>query len=157
MHNIFESIISLKLIYLPEISYPEQQDIVSAKGFIYGYSGSVLLLVFSLLLIQRPDLFGIHDPTLAPRLTFVFVGLWWIGFAQVTYRRLPNNIFKKKPDNNYVWKGFVELKLVLKSLSKLTKLKKVSDSLSLFKAGVPSFLVFFNNSLKLFLNVFKST
>ena len=75
--------------YLPEISYPDQQDRVSAKGFIYGYSGSVILLVFSLFLIQRPDLFNINDPTLAPRLTFVFVGLWWIGFAQVTYRRLP--------------------------------------------------------------------
>ena len=34
--------------YLPEISYPDQQDRVSAKGVIYGYSVSVILLVFSL-------------------------------------------------------------------------------------------------------------
>lgn len=126
--------------YLPEISYPDQQDRVSAKGFIYGYSGSVILLVFSLFLIQRPDLFGINDPTLAPRLTFVFVGLWWIGFAQVTYRRLPNNIFKKKPDNNYIWKGFVELKLVLKSLSKLTRLKYFLISFFFLSIGVQTII-----------------
>jgi UMF1 family MFS transporter len=127
--------------YLPEISYPDQQDRVSAKGFIYGYSGSVILLVFSLFLIQRPDLFNINDPTLAPRLTFVFVGLWWIGFAQVTYRRLPNNIFKKKPDNNYIWKGFVELKLVLKSLSKLTRLKYFLISFFFLSIGVQTIIL----------------
>ena len=127
--------------YLPEISYPDQQDRVSAKGFIYGYSGSVILLVFSLFLIQRPDLFNINDPTLAPRLTFVFVGLWWIGFAQVTYRRLPNNIFKKKPDNNYIWKGFVELKLVLKSLSKLTSLKYFLISFFFLSIGVQTIIL----------------
>jgi UMF1 family MFS transporter len=127
--------------YLPEISYPDQQDRVSAKGFIYGYSGSVILLVFSLFLIQRPDLFGINDPTLALRLTFVFVGLWWIGFAQVTYRRLPNNIFKKKPDNNYIWKGFVELKLVLKSLSKLTRLKYFLISFFFLSIGVQTIIL----------------
>jgi UMF1 family MFS transporter len=127
--------------YLPEISYPDQQDRVSAKGFIYGYSGSVILLVFSLFLIQRPDLFGINDLTLAPRLTFVFVGLWWIGFAQVTYRRLPNNIFKKKPDNNYIWKGFVELKLVLKSLSKLTRLKYFLISFFFLSIGVQTIIL----------------
>ena len=127
--------------YLPEISYPDQQDRVSAKGFIYGYSGSVILLVFSLLLIQRPDLFGIDDPTLAPRLTFVLVGLWWIGFAQVTYRRLPNNIFKKKPDNNYIWKGFVELKLVLKYLSKLTRLKYFLISFFFLSIGVQTIIL----------------
>ncbi len=127
--------------YLPEISYPDQQDRVSAKGFIYGYSGSVILLVFSLLLIQRPDLFGIADPTLAPRLTFVLVGLWWIGFARVTYRRLPNNIFKKKPDNNYIWKGFVELKLVLKYLSKLTRLKYFLISFFFLSIGVQTIIL----------------
>ena len=32
-----------------------------------------ILLVFSLLLIQRPDLFGIDEPTLPPRLTFLYL------------------------------------------------------------------------------------
>ena len=34
--------------YLPEVAYSDQQDQVSALGFIYGYIGSVILLVFNL-------------------------------------------------------------------------------------------------------------
>jgi UMF1 family MFS transporter len=30
--------------YLPEIAFPEQQDRVSAKGFMFGYAGSLILL-----------------------------------------------------------------------------------------------------------------
>ena len=127
--------------YLPEISHPDQQDRVSAKGFIYGYLGSVILLVFSLVLIQKPDLFGIYDITLAPRLTFVLVGLWWIGFAQVTYRRLPNNVFKKKPEKNYIWKGFKELKLVFKSLSELSRLKYFLISFFFLSIGVQTIIL----------------
>ena len=127
--------------YLPEISHPDQQDRVSAKGFIYGYLGSVILLVFCLVLIQKPDLFGIDGTTLAPRLTFLLVGLWWIGFAQVTYRRLPNNIFKKKPKKNYIWKGFVELRLVFKSLSNLSRLKYFLISFFFLSIGVQTIIL----------------
>jgi len=41
--------------YLPEVAHPEQQDRASAKGFMYGYFGSVLLLILNLLMIQKPD------------------------------------------------------------------------------------------------------
>ncbi|HKJ05964.1 MAG TPA: MFS transporter, partial [Flavobacteriaceae bacterium] len=51
--------------YLPEVAYPEQQDKVSAKGFIYGYTGSIILLILCLLLIQKPNWFGIESVGLA--------------------------------------------------------------------------------------------
>ena len=69
--------------YLPEVAFPEQQDKVSAQGFIFGYTGSVLLLIFSLAMVQMPEWFGITDPTLAPRITFLLVGIWWLGFDYV--------------------------------------------------------------------------
>ena len=127
--------------YLPEISFPHQQDRVSAKGFIYGYAGSLLLLIFSLILIQKPDLFGITDPTFPPRLTFVLVGFWWFGFAQITYRRLPNNTFDKIPDKDYIWKGFMELKIVLKSLSDLKRLKYFLISFFFLSIGVQTIIL----------------
>ena len=127
--------------YLPEISFPHQQDKVSAKGFIYGYAGSLLLLIFSLILIQKPDLFGITDPTFPPRLTFVLVGFWWFSFAQITYRRLPNNTFDKIPDSDYIWKGFIELKIVLKSLSQFTRLKYFLISFFFLSTGVQTIIL----------------
>lgn len=127
--------------YLPEVAFPEQQDKVSAKGFMYGYFGSVLLLVFSLVLVQKPDWFGITDPTLAPRITFVLVGLWWFGFAQITYRRLPNNVFNHKPDKNYIWKGFLELKSVFKSLGQHSQLKYFLIAFFFLSVGVQTIIL----------------
>jgi UMF1 family MFS transporter len=127
--------------YLPEVAFPEQQDKVSAKGFIYGYAGSVLLLIFSLILVQKPDWFGIFDPTLAPRITFVLVGLWWFGFAQIAYRRLPNNVFNHKPEKDYIWKGFLELRMVLKSLSQHTRLKYFLIAFFFLSVGVQTIIL----------------
>jgi len=127
--------------YLPEISFPYQQDRVSAKGFIYGYAGSLLLLIFSLILIQKPDLFGITDPTFPARLTFVLVGFWWFGFAQITYKILPNNTFDKIPDSDYIWKGFMELKIVLMSLSQFTRLKYFLISFFFLSIGVQTIIL----------------
>ncbi|MGB0185364.1 MAG: MFS transporter [Flavobacteriaceae bacterium] len=127
--------------YLPEVAFPEQQDKVSAKGFMYGYAGSVLLLIFSLILVQKPDWFGITDPTLAPRITFVLVGLWWFGFAQITYRRLPNNVFNHKPDKDYIWKGFLELKTVFKSLKQYVQLKYFLMAFFFLSVGVQTIIL----------------
>jgi len=127
--------------YLPEVAFPEQQDKVSAKGFMYGYFGSVVLLVFSLVLVQKPDWFGITDPTLAPRITFVLVGLWWFGFAQITYRRLPNNVFNHKPDKDYIWKGFLELKSVFKSLGQHSQLKYFLIAFFFLSVGVQTIIL----------------
>jgi UMF1 family MFS transporter len=57
---------------------------VSAKGFICGYFGSLILLVFSLMMVMKPGWFGISDSSLPARISFLAVGIWWIGFAQVT-------------------------------------------------------------------------
>lgn len=127
--------------YLPEVAFPEQQDKVSAKGFMYGYAGSVLLLIFSLVLVQKPDWFGITDPTLAPRITFVLVGLWWFGFAQITYRRLPNYVFNHKPDKDYIWKGFLELKTVFNSLNQYVQLKYFLMAFFFLSIGVQTIIL----------------
>src|SRR3977135_345236 len=71
--------------YLPEIAAPEDQDRVSAKGYAYGYIGSVILQIIGFVLVLM-----IHnDPFLGPRLTFLLVGIWWAGFAQMTFAVLP--------------------------------------------------------------------
>ena len=75
--------------YLPLIASRDQYDKVSAKGYAYGYVGSVILLILCLVIIQKPDLLGITDPRLPSRIAFILVGLWWFGFAQITFNRLP--------------------------------------------------------------------
>ena len=70
--------------YLPEIAEKEEQDKLSATGFIYGYLGSALLLIICLAIIMLVD-------ESFTRYSFLLVALWWIGFAQITFSRLPKS------------------------------------------------------------------
>ena len=127
--------------YLPEVAFPEQQDKVSAKGFMLGYIGSILLLLFSLVMVNKPELFGIPNAALASRLTFVLVGVWWFGFAQITYRRLPNNVHGKKPSKDFIWKGLQELKVVAIEIKEYKSLKYFLVSFFLFSVGVQTIIL----------------
>jgi len=79
--------------FLPEIVPKEKQDFASALGFTFGYVGSVLLMLFNLSMIMFPEWYGIHDPTLPPRISFLSVGIWWVLFAQIPFAVLPDNIY----------------------------------------------------------------
>lgn len=126
--------------YLPEIAYPEQQDAVSAKGFMYGYLGSILLMILSLVLVQT-KVFGLLDEAYGSRITFILVGLWWLGFAQITYRRLPNNVYNRKPEKDYIWKGFKELKKVMQEVNQYKALKRFLFSFFFFSVGVQTIVL----------------
>lgn len=74
--------------YLPEIAPPEAQDAVSAKGFAFGYIGSMILQIICFVFVLAPGLFGITDGTFPPRLSFLLTGFWWTGFASIAFVRL---------------------------------------------------------------------
>ncbi len=122
--------------YLPEIATPDLHDKISAKGFSMGYIGGALLLIFNLLMIQRPEWFAITDASLPPKISFVTVGLWWMGFAQITFSRLPNNVFNRKPDKEVILKGFKELLKVLRELKSNRVLKTYLLSFFIFSMAV---------------------
>ena len=127
--------------YLPEVAYSDQQDHVSALGFIYGYIGSVLLLIFNLTMVMKPEWYGITNPNLAPRISFLTVGLWWMIFAQVTFRLLPDNNYHKVSKNNYIFRGFQELKKVLGELKDQPILLNFLTSFFLYSVGVQSIVL----------------
>ncbi|MBM6498971.1 MFS transporter [Flavobacterium macrobrachii] len=127
--------------YLPEIAYPEQQDRVSAKGFMYGYTGSVLLLAFNLVMVMKPELFGIEDPKLPARISFLMVGIWWMGFAQITFYHLPNNVYHKKPEKDFIFKGFKELNEVFKALKNQINLKLFLSAFFFYSVGVQTIIL----------------
>lgn len=74
--------------FLPDIATPDKQDALSAKGYVYGYIGSVVLVIICLLLIQvfaeTPK-----EKLFFTRMSFLLTGAWWFGFSQYTFRYLP--------------------------------------------------------------------
>jgi len=127
--------------YLPEVAYNDQQDQVSALGYIYGYIGSVILLVFNLTMVMKPEWYGITDASMAPRISFLTVGIWWLGFSQVTFSRLPNSIRVSRVKKNYIFKGFQELKKVVHELKDQPVLLNFLTSFFLYSVGVQSIIL----------------
>lgn len=79
--------------FLPIIATPDRFDKLSAKGFAMGYVGSVILLIINLAMVQKPGWFGLpEDGTLAVRMAFVTVGVWWLVFAAISLSRLPDDV-----------------------------------------------------------------
>ena len=120
--------------YLPQIVTEDRYDKTSAKGFAYGYVGSVILLIAILLMVQKPELFGLADAGVASRIGFVMVGLWWLGFAQISFRRLPDDTRKKS--ENLLSRGYREIRQVFKELQGQPELKKFLAAFFCYSAGV---------------------
>ncbi len=110
--------------FLPVIAEPEDQDQISARGYSMGYLGGVVLLLFNLLMIMKPGLFGIGtDSSLPARISFLSVCIWWVGFSQITFSRLPKYTFRQRVKRESVWtNGYKELRLVFRQIKKSYKL-----------------------------------
>jgi UMF1 family MFS transporter len=128
--------------YLPDIAFPEQQDRVSAKGFSMGYIGSTVLLIINLLMVIFPHTFWIETPKEAMKISFVMVGLWWIGFSHITYYYLPKGNRNDVPlTKDFIFKGFHELSLVWKQLKQNLALKRYLYSYFVFIMAVQTVML----------------
>lgn len=128
--------------YLPEIAADEDQDRVSAKGFAYGYIGSVLLQLICFAFVLKPEFFGIKDSSFAPRLSFLLVGLWWMSFAQITFSRLPKGIpANQNKGNNIFTNGFKELHKVWHQVRKMPVLEIYLLSFFFYSMGVQTVML----------------
>jgi UMF1 family MFS transporter len=128
--------------YLPEIATPDQQDRVSAKGFAFGYIGSVILQLICFVFVLKPELFGIVDESFPARLSFLLVGVWWIAFAQIPFRNLPSsNAGVRELSNNVLKSGFQELSKVWNQLSSMKFLKLYLLAFFFYSMGVQTIML----------------
>ncbi len=128
--------------YLPEIASVGEQDKVSAKGFTYGYIGSIILQIICFVFVFKPDWFGIVDDSIPARLSFLMVGVWWMVFAQIPFRNLPKGSpnFKAEKGNVMV-SGFQELKKVWRNVKQMPYLKRFLFSFFFYSMGVQTVML----------------
>lgn len=153
--------------YLPDIAYPDQQDSLSAKGYSFGYFGSVLLLLLNLAMVLKPEWFGfdlsISEEILksgilseieeakelarskasmkAMQYSFISVGIWWIVFSQYTFYYLPKNSLNKKVTKNVIFNGYKELRKVWHQLEENILLKKYLRSFFVYSMAVQTVML----------------
>lgn len=118
--------------FLPEVARPDEQDKLSAKGYSLGYIGSVLLLLINLVMIMVFEI--------SARWCFITVGLWWAGFAQYTFRHLPETATGKKFQRGILANGFKELSGVWSNLTHSPALKRYLVSFFVFSMGVQTIM-----------------
>lgn len=133
--------------YLPEIAHPEQQDAVSAKGFAMGYVGSAVLLIVNLVMVMTRETGA--EKLQMMQWAFVTVGIWWMAFAQITFRFLPKvdqelNL-QKKSEGSYIFKGFKELQKVWGELKHNKRLVRFLFAFFIYSMGVQTVMLVANH------------
>lgn len=122
--------------FLPEIVSEDQADKVSARGYALGYIGSVILLIFNLVMVMNPEWFGGITKVEAIKISFLTVGIWWLGFAQYSFYHLPSNVYSRKGEGSWIFNGLRELKKVWNELKWQKFLKRFLFAFFLYNMGV---------------------
>ena len=127
--------------YLPDIAHPNQQDFASARGYSMGYIGSVLLLIFNLSMVIKPDWYGITGSPAeasmkAMKYSFVTVGFWWALFSQYSFYYLPTGKSLGKIDKRVILNGFFELRGVWNKLKDYPNLKKFLPAFFVYSTAI---------------------
>lgn len=128
--------------YLPQIASIDQQDAVSAKGFIYGFAGSIVVQILCFIIVLSPKTFGITDDALPARISFLIVAFWWIGFSIIPFYLLPKGTPNAGSHKYNVFTGgFKELSKVFKSVQRLPLLKRFLPAFFFYSVGVQTIML----------------
>ena len=128
--------------YLPEIATLDKQDDVSAKGFTYGYIGSVILQIICFVFVLKPGWFGITDKAFPAQLSFLLVGVWWIGFAYIPFTVLPKGSPNAKSHTHDILRGgFIELGKVWQQVKNMPILKRYLPAFFFYSMGVQTIML----------------
>ena len=120
---IAKSAYSLSLVFydsmLTDITTPERMDNVSAKGYAWGYIGSCIPFVGSLILVLFYEQFHLTMET-AMSLCFLLIALWWLLLSVPLILGYHQTYYLEK-ENHYVKASFVRLKNIFVDLKKNPK------------------------------------
>jgi len=128
--------------YLPLLATVDQQDRVSAQGFAFGYIGCVTLQILCFIVVLKPEWFGITDPSLPARISFLMVGLWWLGFSMIPFKYLP----KIEATGNNIGKSFVqnvrdEFSHVIQKIKGIPEIKQFLPAFFFYAIGVQTLMI----------------
>ncbi len=127
--------------FLPEIASPLDRDRISARGFAYGYVGSVILQLICFVFVMKYELFGITEAK-GSQISFLLVGVWWFGFGQFSLSRLPRSQPAGTGEQRNVFvSGYKELNKVFRQLIHLTLLKRFLLAFFFYNMGVQTVML----------------
>jgi len=128
------------------VDFEKYYEGILSKLFSLGYIGSVILLVFNLFMIMKPESFGFGEggpaKMKAMQYSFISVGIWWMLFSQYTFYHLPKgNKSNNKVTTQILFDGFKELRGVYRSLSENVTLKRYLYAFFVYSMAVQTVML----------------
>ena len=127
--------------FLPVIATSDRHDRISAKGFSWGYAGSMILLIINLITIENYKWFGFAGKLDALRFSFLEVGFWWIMVAQIAFYYLQDHSVHGNFKLNFITKGYKEILLVFSKVRKQPVIKPFLLAFFFFSMGVQTVIL----------------
>lgn len=123
--------------YLPDIASEEERDRVSSYGWAMGYLGGGILLALNLAFFIFSEDLGVPGD-LAVRINLASAGIWWMGFAFITWARLrPRHAARKLPEGEtYVSVGFKQLGHTFREIKHFPETLKYLLAYFLYNDGI---------------------
>jgi UMF1 family MFS transporter len=123
--------------YLPDIASEEERDRVSSYGWAMGYLGGGLLLALNLAFYIFSEDIGVPS-ALAVRINLATAGIWWMGFAFITWARLrPRHAARPLPQGeNYASIGFKQLGKTFRDVKHFPETLKFLLAYFLYNDGI---------------------
>jgi len=127
--------------FLPIIATSDRHDRISAKGFSFGYAGSMILLIFNIFSLQKYQLFGFSDSLEAIRFSFIEVGIWWLTISQIAFYYLREERKVVHWDVTIFTRGFHEVFNVFGYIKKHKTMYRFLLSFFFFSMGVQTIII----------------
>jgi UMF1 family MFS transporter len=123
--------------YLPDIASEEERDRVSSYGWAMGYLGGGILLALNLAFFIFSEDLGVPGD-LAVRINLASAGVWWMGFALITWTRLrPRHAARALPaGETYVSIGFKQLGKTFREIKNFPETLKYLLAYFLYNDGI---------------------
>ena len=126
---------------LPSVSEKKKVDFVSSLGYSLGYIGGGILFLVNVLMYQYPQWFGIPDGTVAVKLSFLSVAVWWAIFS------IPIFIYVPEPSSEptikfgeAITQGWLQLKVTFKEIKQMKIIGTFLLSYWLYMDGVDTII-----------------
>lgn len=133
--------------FLPIIATADKHDQISARGFMFGYAGSMLLLIINLITIMKPEMFGFIDSNgkgdsgAATRFAFLTVGVWWLIIGQIAIWFLREYPSKTTFRTGILANGYREVKSVMIQVTRMPAMRNFLMAFFFLSTGVQTVIL----------------
>ena len=104
---------------LSDVTQEDRMDDVSAQGYAWGYIGSCIPFVFSLILVLGAEAIGI-SMEMAMTIAFFIIAFWWVVMSLPLLKTYRQKYYVEKP-THVVRESFARLGRTLKNVRKEKK------------------------------------